>query len=134
MIERRWLVLGLVAQALVVAALGGLLVVQVLGWQAGRTEVAELRTRMLEPRYEYKVIVVSGEKLSRFGEEAMKSSAITVDDKELSKLGSQGWEVVATYLEHETAYPNFGDERYVTGLKTNVRPQRLVLVLRHRIG
>jgi hypothetical protein len=42
--------------------------------------------------------------------------------------------IVGSYLEIETAYPNFGDSKYVTGLQPNVRPQRLVLVLRHRIG
>jgi hypothetical protein len=32
----------------------------------------------------------------------------------------------------ETAHPNFGNSEYVTGLQPNIRPQRVVLVLRRR--
>lgn len=45
----------------------------------------------------------------------MKFSSITPDEKAVSALGDAGWEVVGTYLEMETAYPNFGKAEYVTG-------------------
>lgn len=96
---------------------------QVLLWNDGR----------MGPRYEYKVLAVAAEGHERTGEAAMKFATITPDDTQLSKLGAAGWELVGTYLEMETAYPNFGKAEYVTGLQTNVRPQRLVMILRHRI-
>ena len=126
--------ISLVIQGLATIALTALVVVQVLSWGDAKSDAAELRTAMMEPRYEYKVVVVAGTSNERMGDGAVKPSSITVDEKELSKLGSQGWEIVGSFLEMETAYPNFGKAEYVTGLQTNVRPQRLVLILRHRIG
>jgi hypothetical protein len=87
-----------------------------------------------EPRYEYKIVTVESEGHARTGEAAMKFTSITPNEKELSKLGDAGWEVVGTYLEMETAYPNFGKAEYVTGLQPNVRPQRVVMILRHRLA
>ena len=126
--------ISLIIQSLGVLALSALVVVQVLSWGDAKSDAAELRTAMMEPRYEYKVVVVAGSSNDRTGDGALKPSSISVDEKELSKLGSQGWEIVGSFLEMETAYPNFGRAEYVTGLQTNVRPQRVVLILRHRIG
>lgn len=92
-------------------ALVALVVLQVLG----RLEVAH---------YEYKVVTVSSEGHDRTGEAAIKFASVTPSDGDLTKLGGEGWEVVTTYLEMETAYPNFGKAEYVTGLQTSVRPQR----------
>lgn len=84
-------------------------------------------------RYEYKVLAVMSEGHERTGETAMKYAAITPSDTELSALGAEGWEIVGSYLELETAYPNFGDSKYVTGLQPNIRPQRAVILLRRRV-
>ena len=48
----------------------------------------------------------------------------------LSLRGQNGWELVDTFLEHETSHPNFGKDDYVTGLQPNIRPQRLVLIFK----
>ena len=115
-------------------ALAGLVVIQVLSWQEGRDELAQLRKELREPRYEYRVIGVSSEGQDRTGEAAMKYTSVTPSHEELSKLGAEGWELVGSYLEMETAFPNFGNAGYVTGLQPNIRPQRAVLILRRRIG
>lgn len=134
MSDRKWIYL-LVIQGLAMLALAAVIAVLQLARTEANLSAGELRTLLLEPRYEYKVVVLlAGGSLSRTGADAMKASSVEVDEKELSKLGSQGWELVGSFLENETAYPNFGDDKYVTGLQTNVRPQRLVLLLRHRIG
>lgn len=124
----------IVLQGLITALLAAILVVIVLTDTRELADAAAARNLVLEPRYEYKVIKIAADRKSRTGEEALEPTSIHVDEKELASLGSQGWEIVATYLEVETAYPNFGDSKYVTGLQTNVRPQRLVVILRHRIG
>jgi uncharacterized SAM-binding protein YcdF (DUF218 family) len=134
MSDRKWIYL-LVIQGLAMLALAAVIAVLQLARTEANASAGELSTLLLEPRYEYKVVVLlAGGSLSRTGADAMKASSVEVDEKELSKLGSQGWELVGSFLENETAYPNFGDDKYVTGLQTNVRPQRLVLLLRHRIG
>lgn len=84
------------------------------------------------PEYEYRVVSVSASHYERIGPDAMKPSLIEVDQAELSRIGGFGWELVSCFLESETAYPNFGDDKYVTGLQTNIRPQRLVLIFRRR--
>jgi hypothetical protein len=50
----------------------------------------------------------------------------------LDRLGSEGWELVGVFLEHETAHPNFGSEGLVTGLQPNVRPQKLVCIFKRQ--
>ena len=133
MVDRKSLV-TLILLALAVLGIGASVVVQVLSWQDANAQAAELRTVMLEARYEYKVVAVASNASGRTGEDAMKAAMVTIDEKELTRLGNQGWEIVTSFIEVETAYPNFGDAKYVTGLQTNVRPQRLILILRHRIG
>ena len=39
----------------------------------------------------------------------------------LNKMGKEGWELVSTYTEIGTSFPNFGNSEYVTGLRTNTR-------------
>jgi hypothetical protein len=85
------------------------------------------------PRWEYRVVSFHGEDHERTGAAAALHASVTPDAKELAEIGKDGWEVVGSYLEMETAYPNFGRSEYVTGLQPNVRPQRLVLLLGRRI-
>lgn len=86
-----------------------------------------------KPRWEYRILSFMPDQLSRTGLEAAKPAAITPEAKQLNDLGANGWEVVGNYLEIETAYPNFGHDEYVTGLRENIRPQRLVLLLKRKI-
>lgn len=134
MTDRKW-AFTFAVSVVSMLALGAILAVSQLARTEASASAAELRTLLLEPRYEYRVVVyVAAGDLARTGEAAMKAAQVEVDEKELTKLGAQGWEVIGSYLETETAYPNFGDSKYVTGLQPNVRPQRLVLILRHRLG
>ncbi len=134
MSDKRW-IFGFAVAVASMIALAILAAISQLARLEAAADARELRTLLLEPRYEYRVVVVVPEgDPARQGEEALKASLLQVDEKELSKLGAQGWELVDSYLELETAYPNFGDAKYVTGLQPNVRPQRLVVILRHRLG
>lgn len=80
--------------------------------------------------WEYKVVAVHAEGHDRTGRPAMKFASVTPAETDLDVLGKDGWELASSYLEVETAYPNFGNDSYVTGLQPNVRPQRLVMLFK----
>jgi hypothetical protein len=124
-----WITQGIITLAVVTLA-----IVQIMAWHHAEQTASDARTLVLEPRYEYKTVSIIAGALDRTGSDALKAARIEVDERELSKLGSQGWEVIGSFLETETAFPNFGSDKYVAGLQPNVRPQRLVMILRHRIG
>jgi hypothetical protein len=81
-------------------------------------------------KWEYKILTAPSERYSRTGTDAFKPTTASPSESDLNKLGSEGWELVASYLEMETAHPNFGSESYVTGLQPNIRPQRAVLIFK----
>ncbi|HMN24375.1 MAG TPA: DUF4177 domain-containing protein [Ignavibacteriaceae bacterium] len=82
-------------------------------------------------KWEYKIYSVSPEQsYDRTGYDALKPTKITISQDELNKLGAEGWELATSFLELETAHPNFGNSEYVTGLQPNVRNQRLVLIFK----
>lgn len=80
--------------------------------------------------WEYQTVVTYSEGSERTGEAAMKFASVTPDIAKLNELGAEGWELVTSYLEMETAYPNFGSSNYVVGLQPNVRPQRVVMIFK----
>ena len=86
------------------------------------------------PIYNYKVVsyVTNGD--NRTGIGALKFASINISDEDLILYGIQGWELVSTALEMETSFPNFGNASYVTGIQSNVRPQRLICIFRRRIN
>lgn len=95
------------------------------------------------PRWEYTYVSVPARsarytslKADRVGDDAM--SAAQIDREKLKSLTEEmtkeGWELAGTALEIETAFPNFGKDEYVTGLRENVRPQALLLVFRKAIA
>ncbi|EKQ57448.1 MULTISPECIES: DUF4177 domain-containing protein [unclassified Clostridium] len=87
-----------------------------------------------EQKWEYKTMKILPETSnSRTGEGSANINTITPSEEQLNELGGDGWELVSSYLEMETAYPNFGNDKYVTGLQPNVRPQRLVLLLKRPV-
>jgi hypothetical protein len=107
------------------------------GLAADRTESAKFRADLLStlrarPTWEYKVSYVMPAVLERTGAEAFRAATVTPSEEELRVVGQEGWELVSSYLEQETAYANFGNDKFVTGLQPNVRPQRLVLLFRRR--
>lgn len=70
----------------------------------------------------------------RTGEGAFLATTIDISESELDRYGQQGWELVAAYTEIETAFPNFGNPSYVTGLQPNVRPQAVTLIFKRRMS
>ncbi len=82
-----------------------------------------------EKYWEYKIIYYTGIE-SRDGSGAFRFQSITPNQEELNSLGEKGWEISTSYLEMETAFPNFGNEGYHTGIKENVRPQRLIIIFK----
>lgn len=83
--------------------------------------------------WEYKVTFVVASNKERTGKEAFAYSGVIPSDDSLNQLGKEGWELVSTYLEMETAWPNFGKDEFVTGIQPNIRPQRLVLVFKRQL-
>jgi len=81
-------------------------------------------------KWEYKVLTISNQGYDRDGHDALKATKASPSESDLNKLGAEGWELVASYLEIETAYPNFGDAKYVTGIQPNIRPQSAVLIFK----
>jgi hypothetical protein len=72
-----------------------------------------------EQIWEYKVVKVAGkdaEILADYGSLVYGDQTIM-----LNKMGNDGWELVSTYTEVATAFPNFGNSEYVTGIRENVR-------------
>lgn len=53
-------------------------------------------------------------------------------ERELNTLGNEGWELSTSYTLIETAYPNFGNEGYHTGIKTNTRTKAIVYVFKRQ--
>ena len=95
------------------------------------------------PRWEYTYVSVPARsarytslKADRTGDDAM--SAAQIDREKLKSLTEdmtkEGWELAGTALEIETAFPNFGKDEFVTGLRENVRPQALLMVFRKAIA
>ncbi len=96
----------------------------------GSQEVAEPAG---PPTWEYKVVAVYNEGNDRIDDGAMAFSSVSPSESEMNTLGLQGWELATSYLEMETAYPNFGNQGYVTGIQPNVRPQRVVFIFKRPI-
>ena len=48
----------------------------------------------------------------------------------MDSLGCEGWELVNTYTELYTLYPNFGQEGYHTGIKENVKIKNICFVFK----
>ncbi|MEN3333530.1 MAG: hypothetical protein V7641_2895 [Blastocatellia bacterium] len=84
------------------------------------------------PKFEYAIVQLGSESNERTGAAAMKFATIKVEESRLTSMGDEGWELVSSWLEMETAYPNFGKEEYVTGLQPNIRPQRAVLLFKRQ--
>lgn len=91
-------------------------------------------TKPQQPMFDYKVLSFLTNGNDRTGNGAVRFSTINISESELMILGVQGWELVATSLEMETAYPNFGDRSYVTGIQPNVRPQKLICIFKRRVN
>lgn len=126
------IVFSVILVGALVACILGLLLNQAKQIEQTKT-IIDLMKAEQNVRYEYDIVSYSSEGNGRMGEEAMKFSTITPGFADLDRRGAEGWEVVTSYLEMETAYPNFGNDKYVSGLQPNIRPQRLVVVFQRRL-
>ena len=54
-------------------------------------------------------------------------------DEKLNAYGKEGWELVSITTEHQTSHPNFGKEDYVSGIQPNVRPQKVIALLKRQL-
>lgn len=76
-------------------------------------------------KWEYKTLIawsVDGGEFNEF--------IIPIPQTEMDNLGSQGWELIDVYTRVGTVHPNFGDEKYVTGLQPNVRTTGIYYVFK----
>lgn len=88
-------------------------------------------------KWEYQTIEFMAEESdTAFSDNQKALSYKTIPDisSKILEMGQQRWELVSSYLEHETAHPNFGNSEYVTGIQPNVRPQKVVLIFKRRQG
>lgn len=75
--------------------------------------------------WEYRAYTVTGIDDGEF-----LSKEVFPNVEELNKLGDEGWELVSTYEKLETAHPNFGNDKYVTGLQANTRTGAVVFLFK----
>lgn len=91
-------------------------------------------------RWDYQVLYApavgpNGEPASRTTAEASLATTTVLNSdlqKKLDELSRDGWELVGACVEEETAFPNFGKDEYVNGIRENVRPQGLILMFKRR--
>lgn len=84
--------------------------------------------------WEYKTLSVSnqsGADESHYLMDASRSK-FALTDNDLNKLGAEGWELVDVYTLNETAFPNFGNSDYVTGIRENMRTSVIKLVFKRK--
>lgn len=76
-------------------------------------------------QWEYKTLEIVGTSFSDF-----YPCHIEVPQGEMNRLGAEGWELVDVYTRVGTVHPNFGNEKYVTGLQPNVRTTAVYYVFK----
>jgi hypothetical protein len=88
--------------------------------------------RPQEWEYETMEILAASEAFSGSSGNLAKLDTRTIPDisARLKAMGLLEWELIDSFLENETAHPNFGAENLVTGLQPNVRPRKLVLIFK----
>lgn len=82
------------------------------------------------PTWEYKRVVFPSNGDGRVGPGALRYATVHLDEKLLSQLGAEGWEMVDTYLEMETAFPNLDENERPKSFQPNVRPQSLTVLFK----
>ncbi|MDE6234146.1 MAG: hypothetical protein K2M56_00165 [Muribaculaceae bacterium] len=79
-------------------------------------------------KWEYKFYVPNTYTISDYYQRGMLDENVVL--AEINKLGEEGWELVDVYTKVETVHPNFGNEKYVTGIQPNTRTSRIVYVFK----
>ncbi|MCH5175567.1 MAG: hypothetical protein J1F40_06750 [Prevotellaceae bacterium] len=88
-------------------------------------------------KWEYKVLKFCYGNLINLAEKEERSSVhavvrdnlIPLEDS-LSVLGKDGWELISTYTTISTSFPNFGDDKYVTGIREQTATRALTAILK----
>ena len=78
-------------------------------------------------KWEYKTMTIEG-----YAANDYQRASIENPESQLNKLGEEGWELVSSYTQEETVFPNFGNSEYVTGLRSNTRTSKVVFVLKRK--
>lgn len=78
--------------------------------------------------WEYKIVSVEGKESEKYS-----PREISVSNEDLNLFGKEGWELVDIYTITETVHPNFGDEKYVTGLQPNTRTSKVNFVFKRKM-
>jgi hypothetical protein len=76
-------------------------------------------------QWEYRMESIASGASSKFS-----SPSIILESSDLKNIGDEGWELVDIFEEVETVHPNFGDEDYVTGIRTNTRTQKVTFLFK----
>ena len=95
--------------------------------------VLHFPSKQITSMWQYKVVNFYSQGYERTGSGSTYATTIYISESDLTILGVEGWELVSTSLETETAYPNFGNASYVTGIQPNVRPQKLICIFKRQI-
>ncbi len=80
-------------------------------------------------KWEYKVVKISGEEVSEY-----QPCTFPDPSSALNNLGREGWELVSSYTETSSSFPNFGNSKYVTGLRENVHTTTLNFVFKRKVS
>lgn len=84
-----------------------------------------------EPQqWEYKTLILNGENMVGGYRDFVEQRIYIPKDEELDTLGKAGWELVGVYTRIGTVHPNFGNEKYVTGIQPNVRTTSIFYVFK----
>jgi hypothetical protein len=83
--------------------------------------------------WEYRVVTLDATTHDKNGQNALATNSIKPVEADMDELGKVGWELVSSYVETETSYPNFGGEKFVTGIQPNVRPMQVVLLYKRHV-
>ena len=80
-------------------------------------------------KWEYKTIQINAN-ASIDANADVEELTFDAPENELNKLGEEGWELAGVYTNTQTVFPNFGDDKYVTGIRTNTRTSVITFVLK----
>ena len=83
-------------------------------------------------KFEYKIVRVT-DSYDFFDPPTYKAQmAVDFGDQSelLNRMAAENWELVDVYTETSTLYPNFGEPKYHTGIKSNVHTSALNFIFK----
>lgn len=79
-------------------------------------------------QWEYKIVKVAGQEAEVIPD--FTPMVFNDQTKMLNTMGQDGWELVNTYTEINSAHPNFGNSSYVSGIRMNTRTSVLNFIFK----